>query len=113
MKTMKVFPILLAAAGSASMGSAQGILDKLPPEVKMKRETGMSVQPAYEGWQRQKDGSYVMWFGYLNRNTVEEVEVPLGANNSFSDGQDHAQPTHFLPRRHQFVFKVAVPKDWD
>ena len=25
---------------------------------------------------------------------------------------DQGQPTHFLPRRNRFVFKVRVPADW-
>ena len=26
---------------------------------------------------------------------------------------DSGQPTHFYTRRHQYVFKVTLPKDWD
>jgi hypothetical protein len=37
--------------------------------------------------------------------------VPVGADNSFSPGSaDQGQPTHFLPRRNRFVFRVPVPK---
>ena len=54
-----------------------------------------------------------MMFGYMNRNWEEEVDVPIGADNSFAPGPpDQGQPTHFLPRRNRFVFKVRVPKDW-
>ena len=54
-----------------------------------------------------------MMFGYMNRNWEEEVDVPIGADNSFSPGvPDQGQPTHFLPRRNRFVFKVRVPADW-
>ena len=32
---------------------------------------GQNVQPAYEGWDRNPDGSYNLYFGYLNRNLRE------------------------------------------
>jgi hypothetical protein len=58
-----------------------------------------------------------MVFGYLNRNYEEEVDIPLGADNSITmRGEsfgDRGQPTHFYPRRQRFSFKVVVPKDWD
>jgi hypothetical protein len=30
----------------------------------LKFNSGQSVQPAYEGWTRNPDGSRSMWFGY-------------------------------------------------
>ena len=53
-----------------------------------------------------------MYFGYFNRNYQEELDIPLGPDNSVDPGGDRGQPTHFYPRRHLFVFKVVVPKDW-
>ena len=54
-----------------------------------------------------------MLFGYMNRNWEEELDIPVGANNSFSPGTpDQGQPTHFYPRRNRFVFKVRVPRDF-
>lgn len=79
----------------------------------LKYNSGQSVQPAYEGWTRNPDGSRSMWFGYLNRNWEETPDIPAGANNGFGAGsEDLGQPTHFLPRRQAFVFKVNVPADW-
>jgi hypothetical protein len=79
----------------------------------LKFNSGQSVQPAYEGWTRNPDGSRSMWFGYLNRNWEETPDIPAGANNGFGAGsEDLGQPTHFLPRRQAFVFKVNVPADW-
>jgi hypothetical protein len=75
---------------------------------------GQTVAPVYEGWQRKPDGSIVMFFGYMNRNYEETPDIPIGPNNFFEPGAaDRGQPTHFLPRRHYFVFQVTVPKDWD
>jgi hypothetical protein len=74
---------------------------------------GQNVQPVFEGWQRNSDGTFDMVFGYLNRNYEEEPDVPVGELNSFSPGpSDRGQPTHFYPRRQSFVFKVTVPADW-
>ncbi len=79
----------------------------------LKFNSGQSVQPAYEGWTRNPDGSRSMWFGYLNRNWQETPDIAAGPNNGFGAGsEDLGQPTHFLPRRQAFVFKVTVPADW-
>jgi hypothetical protein len=93
---------------------------------------GQSVQPVYEGFEQNSDGSYTLWFGYLNLNFDEAPEVELGTNNSFQVASgiiiagpvdqnlvldnagpiDRGQPTHFYPRRQQFVFSVQVPSDF-
>jgi hypothetical protein len=74
---------------------------------------GQFIEPAYEGWRQQEDGSYIFIFGYQNENWEEELNIPIGANNSFSPGlEDRGQPTHFLPRRNRFTFEVPVPADW-
>jgi hypothetical protein len=72
-----------------------------------------NVSPAFEGWEKNDDGSFNMMFGYMNRNWEEEVDVPVGPDNNLSPGSpDQGQPTHFQPRRNRFVFKVRVPADW-
>ena len=74
---------------------------------------GQNVQPVFEGWERNADGSFTMVFGYLNRNYEEQPVIPVGENNFLEPGDaDRGQPTHFYPRRQQFVFKVRVPADW-
>ncbi len=106
----RFFAILLGLAIGAF---GQGIKDQLPPELPVAREFGDSVQPVFEGWQRNADGSVAMWFGYLNRNRQEIVDVPVGSANSFNTAVDVGQPTHFYTRRHRYAFKVLLPKDWD
>jgi hypothetical protein len=72
--------------------------------------SGQNVSPAYEGWEVDADGQKYFVFGYMNRNWVEEIDVPVGADNGFNiGGADQGQPTHFLPRRNRFVFRVPVP----
>ena len=74
---------------------------------------GQSVSPAYEGWWQNDDGSYTMFFGYMNSNWEEELDVPIGPDNHIEPGgPDRGQPTHFYPRRNLFLFKVVVPPDF-
>ena len=80
--------------------------------VQLRHWSGQGVAPAYEGYDVNPDGSFNMWFGYMNRNYEEELDVPIGADNSFVPGGDRGQPTHFMVRRHKDVFKVVVPKDF-
>jgi len=80
----------------------------------MRYARGQNVAPAFEGWERNPDGTISMVFGYLNRNYEEEVDIPIGPNNRVDlGGDDRGQPTHFYPRRQRFVFRVVVPGDWD
>ncbi len=79
--------------------------------------SGQTVSPAYEGWEVGTDGVKYFVFGYMNRNWQEEIDVPVGPDNGFNvGGVDQGQPTHFLPRRNRFIFRVPVPagfKDTD
>jgi hypothetical protein len=97
--------LLLGSAGSrAQIGQQLG---------QIRYNSGQNVVPVFEGWERNPDGTFNLVFGYMNRNYKEEPEIPIGANNSFSPGPaDQGQPTHFYPRRQQFMFKVKVPADF-
>jgi hypothetical protein len=79
----------------------------------IKYARGQNVAPAFEGWEKNPDGTYNFVFGYLNRNYEEEIDIPIGPDNNIEPGGDRGQPTHFYPRRQRFVFRVTVPKDWD
>ena len=75
--------------------------------------SGQNVSPAYEGWEVDPDGKKYFVFGYMNRNWLEELDVPIGPDNSFNIGDpDQGQPTHFLPGRQHGMFTVTVPKDF-
>jgi len=91
--------------------------------------TGQVVTPAYEGWWPNEDGSFKLFFGYMNSNWEEEFVVPVGQDNYFSftdpgglddtereafdpGAADQGQPTHFYPRRNPFLFTVDVPADF-
>jgi len=72
-----------------------------------------NVAVAYEGFSTNADGSHDLWFGYFNRTWDDAYDVPVGADNHIEPfGPDAGQPTHFFPRRNQFVFSVRVPADF-
>jgi hypothetical protein len=75
--------------------------------------SGQDIAPAYEGWEENPDGTFTLVFGYFNRNWDEEFDIPVGPDNSVDPGgSDQGQPTHFLPRRNRFVFRITVPADF-
>ena len=74
---------------------------------------GQNIAPVYEGFWKNADGSFDLIFGYYNRNWEEQIDAPVGQDNHLEPGDpDRGQPTHFFPRRNQFVFKVRVPADF-
>jgi hypothetical protein len=76
-------------------------------------ESGQSITGAFEGWFGNPDGSYSLLLGYYNRNTKQELDIPVGPNNRIEPGgPDQGQPTHFLTGRQWGVFTVTVPKDF-
>jgi hypothetical protein len=85
----------------------------LPPVGAQAPARGQNVVPAYEGFWRNADGTFDLMFGYYNRNWEEELDLPVGPGNTLDPGgPDQGQPTHFFPRRNQFVFKVRVPANF-
>ena len=61
---------------------------------------GQGVWPAFEGWWQNENGTYTLFFGYMNDNWEQVLDVPVGSlNNIEPGGPDQGQPTHFLPRR--------------
>jgi hypothetical protein len=98
---------------------AQSQLPTAIPQTKF--ASGQDIQPYFEGWIRNADGSFDMVFGYFNRNWQEELAIPAGADNMVEPfdsaqgrpgGPDRGQPTYFLPRRQGWVYRVRVPKDF-
>jgi hypothetical protein len=88
------------------------IAQLLSAQVRYTYSRGQSVSPAYEGWMLNDDGSFTLYFGYMNTNWEEQFDVPIGPDNSIEPGgPDQGQPTHFYPRRNPFLFTIRVPKD--
>jgi hypothetical protein len=102
--TLRTCAALALVAGVAV--SAQIQLPSNPP-----KQFGSTVSPAFEGWFYYPDGTQGLLIGYYNRNTEQEIDIPLGPNNHFEPGNpDVGQPTHFLTRRRFGMFVVNVPK---
>jgi hypothetical protein len=73
---------------------------------------GQEVHPSYEGWMPNDDGSFTLYFGYMNANWLQEFDIPIGPDNNIEPGgPDQGQPTHFYPRRNPFLFTIRVSKD--
>ena len=97
--------VVVSVAAVALLAAAAGLSAQSLSYTK-----GQTVAPAYEGWEQAPDGTKYFVFGYMNRNWEEEIDAPIGAENGFAPGNaDQGQPTHFLPRRNRFVFRVKVP----
>jgi hypothetical protein len=100
-------PYVLAALAVALLFSV------VSAQTRFTYSTGQSVSPAYEGWWPNPDGSFTLFFGYMNSNWLEELDVPIGPDNNIEPGgPDQEQPTHFYPRRNPFLFTIRVPKDF-
>lgn len=109
MRSRHLYPFLclVMVVGLASKAGAQA------DPLQFMFNSGQTIQPFFEGWVRNADGTFEMHFGYLNRNYVEELHVPLGEANQMSPGDaDQGQPTYFYPRVNNRVFSVTVPADW-
>ena len=96
--------IIAVAMGSVDLDGAAG---------QIVYRSGQGIAPAFEGWEKNPDGSFDMVFGYFNRNLEEVLDIPVGPNNNIEPGgPDQGQPTHFQPRRSRFVCRVKVPRDF-
>ena len=90
---------------------------------------GQITSPAFEGWWPNEDGTFKLFFGYMNSNWEQQFDISIGAENYFSEVEpgelddlsldgfdfstaDMGQPTHFYPRRNTFLFTIDVPADF-
>jgi hypothetical protein len=108
-RRLPVLAIVCAAAVAAAGGPATLAQSGSQNAI----ASGQNIAPVYEGWEPNADGSFDLVFGYMNRNWEEEIDVPVGPENTLEPaGPDRSQPTHFFPRRNRFVFRVRVPSDF-
>jgi hypothetical protein len=63
--------------------------------------SGQGVAPVYEGFDINPDGSFNMWFGYMNRNYEEELDIPIGPDNKLEARFPAAHRT--LDNRHTSI----------
>lgn len=97
----------LVVAGSIGLGAQVEFTNNI------KYDSGQDIQPVFEGWARAANGTRDLYFGYLNRNWVQKLHVPVGPNNNIQPGgPDRGQPTFFYTRTNRKVFTVNVPADF-
>ena len=100
----------MCAAGLLAGGIFLSAQTQLPEP---RRQFGAGITPSFEGWFYNSDGSRSFLVGYYNRNSQQELDVPIGPNNRIEPGgPDMGQPTHFLPGRQWGMFAIPVPKDF-
>jgi hypothetical protein len=112
MSTLRVpaFAVLVAALSFVGLTGLTRTNDGVALAQGLRDRT---VAPVFEGFQRIPDGTFDLLFGYFNRNWDEEIDAPLGpANHIEPGGPDQGQPTHLLPRRNRFVFRIRVPANF-
>lgn len=107
-----------AAAGAAALLAAAIVAAPIAVQAQDQGEAEdrpgreLSIAPAFEGWERNDDGSFNLVFGYMNRSW-DPAEIPIGLDNRIEPGApDRGQPTRFQPRRNRHVFRVRVPADF-
>ena len=118
--------LLLASLGLLFLFQPAGAQDAVGRFASMRGEI---VSPAFEGWWPNEDGSFTLFFGYMNSNWEQDFEVPVGPDNYFTLTEpgglddlelealdaamaDQGQPAHFYPRRNPFLFTIRAPGDF-
>jgi hypothetical protein len=105
--------LLRAGAAAAMLAGSIGLGAQVEFNNNVKYDSAQDVQPVFEGWTRLPDGSFDLYFGYLNRNWVQKLHLPVGAHNHIQPGgPDQGQPTFFYTRTNRKVFTVKVPSDF-
>ncbi len=110
---MKRYQIVTGVAGLVSLVCSATLIATAQLPLGPARTSGQTVTPVYEEWYANPDGTINLSWGYFNRNSEEELDIPVGPSNQLSPGgPDLGQPTHFLPGRHRGAFVVTVPADF-
>jgi hypothetical protein len=120
MRASRLF-VALSLAASLSLSGAEPLVaqNRVPHAVgdwmlRNLRPAGQPVIPLFDGWFRNPDNTFELCFGYHNLNTGQDVELPLGPDNSIRPASfDGVQPTHFdevpeVYRRRFCVFTVHL-----
>lgn len=114
MKPKQLGQLAVVGIGAGMLAMPQAApaqLDHLPYMLKYNK--GQNVQPIFQGWSRNPDGSFEMHLGYLNRNYLEQLHIPIGPDNHIEPGgPDQGQPTYFYTRNNRQIFSVTVPADF-
>lgn len=109
-----LFGVAMAIVAFEAPGASQG-RGNFGEDASLTYTHRQSVEPVFHGWMPNPDGTFDLYFSYVNRNWQEELDIPVGTGNNIQPapfGPDGGQPTHFYPRVNRWVFTVRVPKDF-
>jgi hypothetical protein len=96
--------VLLLVVAASFMARAAAQVRPAPPQVHL-----ATIQPVYDGWYKNADGTLSFSYGYINR-TDKPIEVPIGADNAFSPAPiDRGQLTVFQPGTERNAVIVILP----
>jgi hypothetical protein len=108
MSTTKVSPIICTSglafvlAGAMALAARSAYAQPTQP-----------VYLQYDGFVRNKDGSYTLSFGYFNMNNVDVTVAPGDANGFTPAPADRNQPVKFVKGRHRFACSMVMDKTFD
>lgn len=96
--------LMAIALPSQAQDDQPRFLSLTPPD-------GLPIIPLMEGWVANEDGTTTISYGFINRNSDQDVTIPLGENNYIEPAEfDGMQPTHFPSGRGTGVFTVSLPE---
>ena len=73
---MKLRTSTIAAALMLAGSLGAGVTAQSEFANNLKYDSGQDVQPVFEGWARVPNGTFDLYFGYLNRNWVAAAARP-------------------------------------
>lgn len=102
---------ILIPVGSFFLGST--ILTPVGSFEPAAAQPSQQIYLQYDGYVKNKDGAYILSFGYFNLNQVA-LSIQPGEDNTFVPGPaDRNQPILFEKGRHRFACSMVVPPDFD
>src|SRR5262249_8725323 len=106
----KVQSTVRVAGCAVTIAVAFALVASVRAQTRFTYSSGQSVSPAYEGWMPNADGSFTMYFGYMNTNWLEEFDIPVGAAHDLEPaGPDRGQPAQVDPRPEPVAVHGAAP----
>ena len=104
---MAISALMLVAVSAPSQGQ-----DDQPRFLSLTPPDGLPIIPLMEGWIANADGGATISFGFIKRNTDQDVYLPVGESNYIEPAEfDGMQPTNFPSGRGTGVFTVTLPPD--
>jgi hypothetical protein len=94
---------------------ASQLMQRVGDDASLTYTRGQAIEPVFHGWQKSPDGTFELYFSYVNRNWQEHPYIPIGPDNNIQPepfGPDGGQPTYFYPRFNRWIFTVRVPADF-